>query len=1481
VLKHIISIFIWTAIGLYLLLVILLHIPYIQKNLGSQVASAISHKLDAKVSIGRVDFGFLNRFIIDDVIIYDRKGKEMIKAARISARIELIPLTEGKVLISSAQIFSSHFSLYRETENAKPNFQFVLDALASKDTTSHTPLDLRINTFIMQRGNIKYDRYDKPHTSGMINPSHLDIRNISAHISLKALKEDSVNIAIKKLAFNEQSGFKLNKLSLKMEGNRKQCKLKEFNLKLPGTELTIDSIKASYEFKGDSIGLPTIKFAGEIKKSAVSPSDFACFLPALKSFNHKLHISSLFNGRDCGIDIPRLTINSDDNSLALFAGGYIKKNTEGVAWYADIKESRCSQDALQSLLNSTRNTNEDINRIISKLGDISLSGHIKSQNKQNGKAQCQIGTGAGSLNISANLANGRLFNGDVKANGIDLKEIFENDEFGIITADVVFDGIMNDNKPTLVNTKGNISELDYKGYRYSNITIDGQYADNGIQGVLNINDPNIALNIEGAVNNISQTPDVNLNASVRNFSPQAVRLTRKWGDASFSAYITAQLKGIDIKDAVGKISIDDFIMSKPDERFAIDSIRLQYGYDNSNRFLTVNSDFGTAEIIGRFDHNTLGDSFKHFIKSKLPSFPGIKNTNKKASNDFLLRADIKNTDWLEKLFYIPFRLLAPMSLDGDINDLSHDIFLNCRIPHFTYDGKEYKNASISISSPDEALHGNIRIAKIMDNDDVFDLDVTADAIDDRLATSLTWSNNARRKQSGTINAITMFALDDENKPTANIAVKPSHANINDTIWNIPSSNITYRNNKIEVDRFSIQNNKQHIIIDGTASRSATDSIKVELNDIDIEYILDLVNFHSVDFSGRATGHAYISSALNDMSANAKITVDNFLFEHGRMGILNAYVDWNKKEKQIDIKAVANDGPTKSTLINGYVSPARNYIDLEIQAIGTRIEFIKSFTSSFISDINGEARGAVRLYGPLSTINLTGMLVLNGDATISPLNCKYYLKEDTVTLIPDEIELRNIPIFDKFGNRGEISGGIHHKHLTRLSYDLSVKADNLLAYDFHDFGNETFYGTVFGTGEVDIHGRSGEVLININITPQKNSQFVYNVSNPDAIVNQEFIQWGSATAGNDTIAAERKQNEEKDIRKLSSDMHINFLINCTPDATIKLLMDSKTNDYITLNGNGVLRASYYNKGAFNMFGTYRVTNGTYGITIQDIIKKSFVFNDGGTIQFGGNPFDAGLNLQAIHTVNGVSLSDLNIGNSFSNNTVRVNCLMNISGTPGEPQISFDLDVPTVSTDEKQMIRSVINSEDEMSQQVLYLLGVGRFYPKENNNAGSQNENQKSNTSLAMQGLLSGTISSQINSVLNTVINSKNWNFGANISTGNDGWDNAEYEGLLSGRLLNNRLLINGQFGYRDNASTANTSFIGDFDIRYLLFPNGNLSVNVYNKTNDRYFTKSSLNTQGIGLIMKKDFSNLKDLFGINKKKKKKSKRQKDKPLIDKE
>lgn len=115
------------------------------------------------------------------------------------------------------------------------------------------------------------------------------------------------------------------------------------------------------------------------------------------------------------------------------------------------------------------------------------------------------------------------------------------------------------------------------------------------------------------------------------------------------------------------------------------------------------------------------------------------------------------------------------------------------------------------------------------------------------------------------------------------------------------------------------------------------------------------------------------------------------------------------------------------------------------------------------------------------------------------------------------------------------------------------------------------------------------------------------------------------------------------------MRINFLVNTNQNLTLKLIMDEQSGDYITLNGDGVIRANYFNKGSFDMFGNYVVDHGTYKLTIQNLIKKEFEFMPGGTIAFGGNPYNAPLNLRAKYTVNGVPLSDLRIGRSFSATT----------------------------------------------------------------------------------------------------------------------------------------------------------------------------------------------------------------------------------------
>lgn len=161
------------------------------------------------------------------------------------------------------------------------------------------------------------------------------------------------------------------------------------------------------------------------------------------------------------------------------------------------------------------------------------------------------------------------------------------------------------------------------------------------------------------------------------------------------------------------------------------------------------------------------------------------------------------------------------------------------------------------------------------------------------------------------------------------------------------------------------------------------------------------------------------------------------------------------------------------------------------------------------------------------------------------------------------------------------------------------------------------------------------------------------------------------------------------------------------------------------------------------------------------------------------------------------------------------------------------------------------------QVIYLLGIGRFYTQDLSAGQSQ-------TNAAMQSLLSSTISGQLNNLLGSVIGNNNWNFGTSLSTGTQGWNEVDVEGMLSGRLLNNRLLINGTFGYRDTP-IANTNFIGDFDVQWLLTPNGGISLKAYSETNDRYFTKTALTTQGIGIQVKKDFNTLRELFRFRRRK----------------
>lgn len=1456
--KHILSGIIWSIIALYIVIAILIYIPSIQQFLGSRIASALSEKLKTKVEIGRVDIGLFNRVIIDDVEVLDQTDAELIRIGRLSTRVDWLPLIQGRIQISSVQIFGAAVRCKKKDEGSSTNLQFILDAFVSEDNTETSNFELCINSIIIRHSNVCYDQMDAPRQDHF-NSKHISIEDISAHVLLKTFSSDSINVNVKRLAFKEKSGLNVKRLSFKFVSGSKRGQLSDFQLQLPYSSLHIDAINADYQL--DDIR-NTIRFDANGITSSVDSRDLVCFLPSLKGFNQQIDLTTQIKGSTREIVIPSLKISSPDLSFALNAGGSVSGlDSVRPHWHADIDMLNIASSLMEKMSQQVKSFPEQLTRI----GTLALTGQFE-------------GSGSGALNINSHLMSdagnikfylksdslNRQLTSNISTINLDLGKILKTSDFGQISLDLSLSGT-----PAHIFIKGSIPQFDLNSYPYQQISIQaecmaedffkGFHQPLTAKGVLTINDPNLQTQIEGSCRNVGKSVMMQLQGSVANIAPKTLNLSSEWGNATFSARIDSDIKVSNLNDAEGTICIRDFCKTDSTDVYRIQQLRLQSGFEEGKHYLSLTGDMGSVELKGTFDWNTLSQSFISVIASRLPTLPGLPKTTQKATNDFSININIKDTEWLSRLANIPITVHQPITLSASINDAQQEMSINGNIPSFAYEESAYKDAIINITTLRDSLRCDIGIQKIMDDESEMAVSLRAKAFDNQLSSSVKWANNTKvlhKSLSGELNSLMQLYTDDAGKPEAYLHINPSHIVLGGTKWDMTPCDIFYTEDNLDIENFSVKHNEQHLNINGIASHLPSDTIKVNLKDIDVEYILDLVNFHSVKFEGLATGNAYISQPFDSLQAKADLNVKDFRFENGRMGTLHAQAFWNGEQQQIDIDAVADDGSEAQTVIKGYVSPIRSDIKLDIEGKGTYIDLARTYTSSFLKELTGHAYGKVQLVGPLGEMDLLGQLVVDGQATVIPLGTTYELRKDTLEFVHNDILVKDAIIYDRYNNTASITGGIHHDNLSNVTFDLDVKTPRFLAYDFTDFGNEIFCGTVVSEGKVDLHGRPGEIVINCDVTPLSPTVFRYNASTADAVSSQEFISWQEKKA--DSLSTGTTAAQSPIEADMPSDIYLNFLINANPDASLRLLMDAKTGDYITLNGTGVLRAAYHNKGTFTMYGTYTVERGTYGITIQNIIKKNFQFSEGGTIVFGGNPMNANLNLQAIHTVNGVSLSDLNIGNTFANNTIRVNCLMNILGQAGAPRVEFDLDMPTVNSEEKQMIRSVISNEQEMNQQVLYLLGIGRFYTQGINNSNAETQ-EYGQTELAMQSFLSGTLSTQINGLISEFIKNDNWNFGANISTGNEGWHNAEYEGLVSGRLLNNRLLINGQFGYRDNARQATPSFIGDFDIRYLLQPNGNLALKVYNQTNDRYFTRSSLNTQGIGIIIKRDFNGLSDLF----------------------
>lgn len=1463
-------------IVLYGVCAIMVEIPPVQRWFTSVAQEQLTSLIGTEVRIGHITIGYPNRFIVDDLIVNDKSGEQMLKAARFSAKMEWMPLlTEGRLSMHTMQMFGFHAHLRRKTPKDEPNYQFLLDAFASTDTTrSASPLNLRINSLLVRRGSLKYDVESEAKTYGKFNPAHLAVENINATINLKSISQDSINATIRRMDFKEQSGFVLKGLQLQLKANHEKILLDGFDLKLPASHLKMETMQVDFsDYEEEHGQMPIRSMRTEIdRQSYLTPSDLAAFVPIFTHFDEPLYIKARFQTDSTRVRIPELDIHSLKREVSLRATDFMAKwqNNQPPYIKAKLEELRANKEGIRLMWENLKGKEAPLPEELQNAGFLQFIGDISgTTDNLNAHGLMESGIGAIQTNATMTLTpdGKREYKGFVGSEGLALDQLLgEEQKIGTVSFNLEFNGASPKEGTSSLYLKGEIPTLQYSGYEYQNINMDGTFNEEGFNGLLALDDPNIAFVINGRMGIVKKVPTFNLEMQIDHFRPYDLKLTNERSGHQYGLKLTAHVRGNNIDNVEGFVNVDSLRAIVPGDTFETTPIALvAKTMENGQKQLKIEADFMKAQLDGDYSYSTLLTSFSHIVAHHMPSIipSHVQKKRKDNGNRFDFNLKLDESNFYSYILGIPFNIHPTATMKGYINDSIKRLEMAIHTPHLIYNGEKYEGGNLILGNDEKQINTNFNITKHQENGEHLTLMFDAQAKADTLTTQLAWGNDTEVTNAGTIIAHAHIAprQKDTDKIKADIHLDKSELIINDTIWNVSPAQIYIHPESIEINNLDIGHEKQHLIVNGRISENPDDSLVVDLKRIAVEYILNIVQFDAVSFKGKATGKAIVSNPHGEIKAHTDLHVETFRFNDGLMGDMDV-TGWWDNEIGVMLDADIREGDKGRTTVKGYVSPQQGGLNLQIGAQNTNLEFLNSFVGSIFDNVEGRVSGPIHLHGPFKELVLEGDARANAQAHVKILNTPIILQNDSLHLTDTGIEFPNITVRDPEGNAVATNGKLSYKYFKNIGYNFRFNMDNFRFYDTNDFGNMPFYGRFYGSGMVTLWGGGDQLNLNANIETNRNSVFVYNLSTPESIKDNSFVTFVDKTPrhnlqieGLRLFQSRNEKAEENDGQPLQ--VAINAAIDVTPDATVRVIMDSRSGDYVEAQGTGTINVAYTNEST-DLRGTYIVDGGVYKMSMQDVIRKDFQLEEGSEVTFTGEGGDADLNLKAIHTVNSASLLDLVPDATFNNNTVKVNCIINMTGKLAAPVLDFDLDLPTVNDEERQLVRSAITTDEQMRTQIIYLLGVGKFYTFDYANTDNRTS---SNT---MTSLLSSTLSGQLNNILSQALNMSNWNFSSNFSTGQEGWSDLEVEGILSGRMLDNRLLFNGNLGYRED-QLKKSNFVGDFDLQWLLNQSGEVRVKLYNMTNDRYFAKQTLNTQGVGLIYKRDFNNWADLFRWRKKK----------------
>ncbi|HRO39918.1 MAG TPA: translocation/assembly module TamB domain-containing protein [Flavobacteriales bacterium] len=1436
-------------------------LPVVQTELAQRLAAMLSEDTGARFRIGRVELRLFGPNRLHGVLVEDLKGDTLIAADEIWVRGLRVHAKRHLVQVRRVELHRARFALARAADEAHSNLTELLNKLSAAPTAQKepsAPWTVRCGQVDVRELHFSFhDDHYAPIPFG-VDLSHVDIA--TAKISGRDLlvTGDSILFTFAGLSLTDHSGLVVDTLQGKARVSPAGVKFTGLHLVTgpqrmgsTGSNISGDIDLRTKDYDDFSEFTSKVFMEGRFHRSRLQFADVALFAPDLEGVDHVIELSGQVNGR----------VNSlKGRDMDLRTGGrsYFKGDVE-MTGLPDFANTFIVLDAERAVADPKdlgqlpmppfkRGGTLQVPAEVQRAGPITFAGNFTgfmNSFTTYGTISTALGTVQSDISYERDTTSGMFdLKGKLATGGFDLGQVLGSPALRRIAMDVKVSVHGRDAGSLEAEIDGEVPELGLEHYTIRNIALNGKLEKNLFNGELHCNDPKLLLDFNGLADLRGRWPEVDFVADVHRMDLRALGLIGGAGYSDLQMRVDA--KGLLAPDSLqGRLHMRQVSYCHDTVDLDLGDISLEARHDGNVPVLELVSTVADAKVQGPFLPTHLPEALQSTLFSVFPSLSAKVEYDQKPQN-FSFTAVLKHPQPVLDLVLPGMKVGDGAGVSGRFDSRNFDLTLDARLPAFAFGGFGADSLHLTMGKTMDLLafsaEGIGQVA--LDSIALSGLYITGKAYQDEVGLAAKWAGSSGGVQ-GTINLNALV----QGPSSFSIELEPSSVDLGQGVWhNDLTARIQVDSTTIVLDTLVLHNGDQFVGLGGTIGRNPAQALSFELLDVRSENLKPLYNGPVVH--GLISGDGRLFNLYNEPYLLSYLCVDSLAVENHQVGDLRFAATYREEGKSIDVNGSLQRGDLRAFDFTGRIEPgAEQQLALRLSMDRFDLRFIDPYLPSSIGNIQGKVSGQVSVTGRLDEPQLNGYADLeDAGLRIDYLNTSYHFTH-RVNILPDMFAIDQVKLLDDEGNWGVANGTVIHHGLKDWNFDVNMDMAGLKVLDTDANNNELYYGKAYATGMLGISGYTDNLEINVDAATGEGTDIHFPLGASQEVGGIPFVHF------TELGSTDRQHEENVDLSGIRLDMKVAV----TPQARFELIFDPTVGDIMRGRGSGNLAMTVTPSGDFSMNGDVELVDGDYLFTLRNLVNKRFGVEPGGHITWYGDPFDAIINVGAVYRLR-TSLFDVippALRTEAYKKRFPVEVHMHLSQKLMNPDIGFEVKLPTVDEAVRTQVNSALATTDDLNKQVFALIVLNRFLPSDAATASSQGGGLGGATSATGTELLSNQVSNWLSSF------SSNLDLGVNWRTG-DAISQDEVEVAVSTAIFNDRLQLNTNvgvaYGTGGTAQGAN-SLIGDFSAEYSITQDGRLRFKAFSQSNDRNLNMvdQAHTTQGVGLAYRQEFNTWKEFF----------------------